>query len=454
MNNTDKSRNGGRQEDSWWHLLLVLFLLMPLMMLFLMPGHGMYYAALHWFWFTLLITWLVMWLVFGGMAARGAVEEPEPRVLPEADQPETVREVMNVTSATEEPSGTRVFRGRLRASANEAYAKLKAAFAPRTVPLLADDDRVGGAAILLVPQPVEKETLEHRSHWWVSGLLFVLTILTTTWAGAAHQGVDLLREPARFAAGLPYSLGLLAILGVHELGHYFAARHHDMRVTPPYFIPVPFALGTFGAFIKMKSPSENRRALFDVAVAGPLAGLAVAIPALLIGLRTSTIVIGDAAAAPVFGGGTSAGSSVLFALLAKLSLGDALEFGHVLRLSPLAFAGWLGLFITALNLLPIGQLDGGHISRALFGSRRGEIISAVAMWSLILLALFVWPGLIIWALIIFFIAGRGTPPLNDLTPVTPGRRWLGYTAFAILALILLPLPHTLWPAAGIHCPYL
>ena len=454
MNNIDKTGNGGREEDAWWPLLLVLFLLLPLTMLFLMPGHGMYFAAVHWFWFTLLITWLVMWLVFGSMGARGAVEEPEPRILPEADQPETVREVMNVTSATEESGGTRVFRGRLRESANSAYGKLKAAFAPRTVPLLTDDDRAGGAAIMLLPQPVEKATLEHRSHWWVSGLLFVLTILTTTWAGAAHQGVDLLREPAQFAVGLPYSLGLLAILGVHELGHYFAARHHGMRVTPPYFIPVPFALGTFGAFIKMKSPSENRRALFDVAVAGPLAGLAVAIPALLIGLRSSVIVPGEVLATPAFGGGTSAGSSVLFALLAKLSLGDALEFGHLLRLSPLAFAGWLGLFVTALNLLPIGQLDGGHISRALFGSRRGEAISTAAMWSLLLLALFVWPGLIMWALIIFFIAGRGTPPLNDLTPVTPGRRWVGYAAFAVLALILVPLPHTLWPAAGIHCPYL
>ena len=454
MNNTDKTRNGGRGEDAWWHLLLVLFLLMPLTMLFLMPGHGMHYAAVHWFWFTMLITWLVMWLVFGGIGARGAVEEPEPRVLPEADQPETVREVMNVTSATEEPSGTRVFRGRLRESAASAYDKLKAAFAPRAVPLLTDDDRAGGAAIMLLPQRVEKETLERRSHSWVSGLLFVLTVLTTTWAGAAHQGVDLLQEPARFAVGLPYSLGLLAILGVHELGHYVAAQRHGIRVTPPYFIPVPFALGTFGAFIKMKSPTENRRALFDVAVAGPLCGLLVAIPALLIGLQTSTIVPGDALAAPGFGGGTSAGSSVLFALVAKLSLGDALEFGHVLRLSPLAFAGWLGLFVTALNLLPIGQLDGGHISRALFGSRRGEAISTAAMWSLLLLALFVWPGLITWALIIFFIAGRGTPPLNDLTPVTAGRRWLGYATFAILALILLPLPHTLWPAAGIHCPYL
>lgn len=448
---TNDNRNAGTQDDTWWRLLLVLCLLLPLTILFLMPGGGLLAGGL-WFWFTLLLTWLLIWMIFSGASAGKAEEEPEPQVLHEADQPETVREVMNVKSATEE-AGVRVFRGRLRRPAASAFEKLKHAFAPQNVPLLTEDERLG-AAILLMPKPVEKETLERPVRPWVNWLLFILTILTTTWAGAAHQGVNLLQEPGRFAVGLPYSLGLLAILGVHELGHYFMARHHGMKVTPPYFIPVPFALGTFGAFIKMRSPSENRRALFDVAVAGPIAGLVIAIPALLIGLRSSTILPGDVVAAPGFMGGTSAGSSILFALLAKLSLGDALQFGHVLRLSPLAFAGWLGLFITALNLLPIGQLDGGHVARAMFGSRVGNTISSVAMWSLLLLAFFIWPGLMMWALIIFFIAGRGTPPLNDITPVTPGRRWLGYATFLILALILLPLPHTLWPVAGIHCPYL
>ena len=152
--------------------------------------------------------------------------------------------------------------------------------------------------------------------------------------------------------------------------------------------------------------------------------------------------------------GTSVGSSFLFALLSKVALGNAVEYGHVLRLSPLAFAGWLGLFITALNLLPIGQLDGGHVARAMFGSRAGGTISSVAMWSLFLLALFVWPGLMMWAIIVFFIAGRGASPMDDITPVTPGRRWLGYVTFAILALILIPFPHSLWQVAGIHCPYL
>jgi membrane-associated protease RseP (regulator of RpoE activity) len=153
-------------------------------------------------------------------------------------------------------------------------------------------------------------------------------------------------------------------------------------------------------------------------------------------------------------GGSSVGSSVLFALLAKLSLGPTLEYGHLLRLSPLAFAGWLGLLVTALNLLPIGQLDGGHMSSAMFGRRTSGAIGSIAMWTLVLLAIFVWPGLTMWAILVFFIAGNSVPPLNDLTPITPGRQWVGYATFGILALILAPLPHALWSAAGLHCPYL
>jgi membrane-associated protease RseP (regulator of RpoE activity) len=125
----------------------------------------------------------------------------------------------------------------------------------------------------------------------------------------------------------------------------------------------------------------------------------------------------------------------------------------VLQFSPLAFAGWLGLFITGLNLMPIGQLDGGHTVRAMFGHRVGRAISSVALWSLLLLGLFVWRGLLMWAILAFFIAGNPTPPLDDLTPLTPGRRWLGYVTLGLLLVILVPLPPELWPAAGLHCPY-
>jgi membrane-associated protease RseP (regulator of RpoE activity) len=203
----------------------------------------------------------------------------------------------------------------------------------------------------------------------------------------------------------------------------------------------------------MRSPPANRKALFDVAVAGPLAGFAVAVPALFLGLRFSSIIPG-ADATVGFLHGATVGSSVLFTVLTKLSLGEGAQYGALVQLSPLAFAGWLGLFITALNLLPVGQLDGGHITRAMFGSRIGQVISSVAMWSLFLLALFVWPGLMMWAIIVFFIAGRGTPPLNDLTPLDAGRMAVGYLAILILILILAPMPHSLWDTANNVCPYL
>ena len=442
-----------RKHHTWWRAFLVLLFLAPLGILFFLPGVPVYLGGI-WFWLALIVCiWILLTVMGTPEAATAGSEPPAPRMLHDDEQPESVKEVMNVRVATEEPSGIRIFRGRLRESAAAVYEKLKNSVSDKSVPMIQEDEELG-ASILLLPKQVEKATLEHPVRVWVNWLLFALTLITTTWAGAAHQGINLLQEPGRFAAGLPYSLGLLAILGVHELGHYFTARSRGIQVTPPYFIPVPFALGTFGAFIQMKSPTENRRALFDVAIAGPLAGLAVAIPALLIGLRSSTILPGNAATDAALMGGTSVGSSLLFALLAKLSLGDALQYGHVLRLSPLAFAGWLGLFVTALNLLPIGQLDGGHIAHALFGRRIGDTIGTIAMWSLLLLAIFVWPWLTFWAVIVFFIAGATTPPLNDVTPLQAGRRWLGYASFVILGLILAPLPHSLWSAAGVHCPYM
>ncbi len=433
-------------------LLWVLLFLIPVIALFLAPATAPLAFGV-WFWIALVVCfWLIAAIVGTPQAELTPAEGAGPRMLPETEQPAAVKEVMSVNVATEDADGVRLFRGRLRLSAAEAHERLRRAFGGQSVPLLQHDDEME-AAVVLVPGAAQGRRVDQPIRPWVHWLLFGLTVVTTTWAGAAHQGVNLLREPERFGVGLPYSLGLLAILGVHELGHYFMARHHGIHVTPPYFIPVPMALGTFGAFIQMRSPVQDRRALFDVAVAGPLAGLAVAVPALLIGLRSSTVIPSIVSVEGTMGG-TSVGSSVLFALLAKLSIGPTLEYGHVLQLSPLAFAGWLGLLVTALNLLPIGQLDGGHMSSAMFGRRTSGAVGSIAMWTLLLLAIFVWPGLTMWAILVFFIAGTSVPPLNDLTPLTPDRQWIGYAAFGVLALILAPLPHAVWSAAGLHCPYL
>lgn len=412
----------------------VALVAIALLSMFVLTWGGGIWVPGVWLWLMVFLFFLLTWSLLAAPRVLENELDSGPHMLSPEEQPPVVRDVMDVRLAEEE-RGVRLFRGRLRESAEAAFARLKEAFGADTVPLLQPDERCG-QAILLMPRPIERARLEHRVRSWLHWLLFALTFVTTTWAGAAYQGVNLLRHPEYFTVGLPYSIGLLAILGVHELGHYWVARRNGMNVTPPYFVPVPFALGTFGAFIQMRSPTENRRILFDVAVAGPLAGLLVAIPALLIGLRSSDIVPAELARELVAGPLPS--SSILFTWMAKLALGPALTPGDVLQLSPLAFAGWLGLFITGLNLLPIGQLDGGHIARAMFGSRVANVIGGIAMWTLLLLGLFVWPGLLTWALIVFFIAGRGTPPLNDITPISTGRRWLGWLAFVILLLVMVP----------------
>lgn len=345
------------------------------------------------------------------------------------------------------------FEGQLRGNAEEAFQKIRELFASEPITPLLVEGEGHDVRIVIVPGQLATRPAG-RPNWALHWLLFAATIATTTWAGALQAGVNLLQEPGRFAVGLPYSLGLLLILGAHELGHYFTAKAHGIEVTPPYFIPVPFSLGTFGAFIKIKSLTPNRRALFDVAVAGPLAGLVFAIPALLIGLHSSQVVPGNMPAS-LGGVGVNIDSSALLACLAKLSLGASALEGKHLILTPLAFAGWLGLIVTALNLLPIGQLDGGHISHALFGSRKAHGVSMVGMASLFLLALFVWPGLMFWAFIVYFIAGtHDSPAANDVTPLGPERKALAYFAFLLLLLIIVPVPHALSEAIGIHCPYL
>ncbi|MBV9489400.1 MAG: site-2 protease family protein [Verrucomicrobia bacterium] len=335
------------------------------------------------------------------------------------------------------------FEGSLRCSPSAALQDINGAIASHKLRAFLTEGERDLVRLTLVPVGREGSTAK-APNWWVHALLFLLTLATTTWAGALHQGVNLLEEPGWFVVGLPYSIGLLLILGAHELGHYFAARRHGIQVTPPYFVPAPFALGTFGAFIRMRGPAPDRRALFDMAVAGPFAGLAVAIPALLFGLGRSQIMITEAGPAWTHAG-VEIGSSVLMALLAKLALGPAASAGRLLSLHPLAFAGWLGLLVTALNLLPIGQLDGGHIAHALWGLRRSHTISRMALFALFVLALLVWPALTTWALIVFFLAGsRDAPATDDVTPLDPVRQALGYFAFVLLALILIPVPQGLY----------
>ena len=168
--------------------------------------------------------------------------------------------------------GVLSFEGKLLTESEEAQQQLHNIFSDDGLTPMLQEAADGRVRVLIIPGPGQSQEND-QPRWWLHGLLLLLTFGTTTWAGAWHAGANPIESPGTIFAGLPYSLGLLLILGAHEFGHYFTARKHGLKVTPPYFIPVPFALGTFGAFIKMKSLSPNRRALFDVAVAGPLAGL-------------------------------------------------------------------------------------------------------------------------------------------------------------------------------------
>src|SRR5215469_11473349 len=300
-----------RPKNPLLQLLFIASLLLPWLIFLLMPGHT--FISLFFFWLAITLCLFSIWTIAAAHSRREAVETADlgPRMLFEVEQPDVVREVMDVRIAVEE-RGVQMFRGPLRESAGAAYEKLRRVLSDRILPLVQKDEQLG-AKIILMPKPADAARPSAPVRPWLHWLLLGLTVITTTWAGAAHQGIDLAREPARFGAGLPYAVGLLLILGVHELGHFFMARRHGMNVTPPYFIPVPFGLGTFGAFIKMRSPAENRQALFDVAVAGPLAGLAVAVPAFMIGLRSSAIA-GDGGLAHGLLHGTTVGSSILFTL--------------------------------------------------------------------------------------------------------------------------------------------
>jgi membrane-associated protease RseP (regulator of RpoE activity) len=291
---------------------------------------------------------------------------------------------------------------------------------------------LGGGAVRVfgLPQAVDQR-LRSRASPMVNLLLFAATLLTTIYAGARQQGINLIEDPNRFTAGLPYALSLLAILGVHELGHYLMARRHGVEVTLPYFIPAPMGLGTFGAFIQMKSLIKTRRAVFDIGIAGPLVGLLVAIPLLWAGMSEPAA---DGARFAV-----QTGSSLFLALLYQLAYGA--DIGNApIALSPAAFAGWIGVFITGLNLLPVGQLDGGHVAYALFGRRHARSISVATVALMVLLGLFVWPGLLIWALIVTLLAGFShMPALDDVTPPDAKRFAIGALVLVLPVVIMMPV---------------
>jgi membrane-associated protease RseP (regulator of RpoE activity) len=246
-----------------------------------------------------------------------------------------------------------------------------------------------------------------------------------------------------FAQGIPYAIALLTILGIHELAHYLAARRHQIRTTLPYFIPVLplpwFPFGTFGAFIQIRSPIPNRRALFDVGISGPLVGFAIALPLLLWGLAHSTVIALPSTPELFNFQAFDPRFSLLLTLLSKIILGSALTANTALKMHPVAVASSLGLMVTAFNLMPVGQLDGGHIVHAMLGQRMGAIVGQIAR--LFLLVLSFWHRyLLLWAIILFLMPATDEPALNDVTELDNRRDLWGIVSLALLLLIILPAP--------------
>jgi membrane-associated protease RseP (regulator of RpoE activity) len=288
------------------------------------------------------------------------------------------------------------------------------------------------------PQPVAQEAKAESDEITVRRLLFhifllALTVLTTT----IMAGLWPLNS---FSQGAVYSFTVLSILGAHEMGHYIACRWYGVQATLPYFIPVPFPpVGTFGAFIKIKSPIPSRRALFDIGIAGPLAGFVFAIPAAFIGHYFATPSSGS----EISEGAITFGDPLLFQFFQR-----AFHFPSTIEMNPVWWAAWIGVFMTALNLLPVGQLDGGHVTYAVFG-RRGHRLTAWASYiTVVALAVFsimsgTWNWVIFTVLLTLAIRVGHPPVVDESAPLGLARTLVAIIGLLIFALSFLPFPVTI-----------
>jgi membrane-associated protease RseP (regulator of RpoE activity) len=298
-------------------------------------------------------------------------------------------------------------------------------------------------------------------------ILFVLTVLSVMLAGAQVEGpipedpmAQMLLLARSIFTGWPFALSLLGILLAHELGHYFMSRYHKTPATLPYFIPFPFSpLGTMGAAIIMRGIPKNKRVLFDIGVAGPIAGLVIAIPVLLYGLTLSTL--GTIEPNP---NGFLEGNSLIY-LLAKFVVfgqllpapvepqgilywlqyfftGRPIPFGGLdVFIHPVAFAGWAGILVTALNLIPLGTLDGGHVIYSLFGDKAKKAFPYIV--GLLAILGFFWSGWWLWAALLFWLGRVNAQPMDQITELDPVRRTIAYAMIVVFVLVLTPVPFML-----------
>ena len=382
-----------------------------------------------------------------------------------------VRQVMSITDITEGDQKQLFairFRGTLISDSQLAFEKLDPAFKQAGTTLLFREEN-DGHEILGMPGVIQPQA----SNPLVNVILFLLTLVSMLMAGAMY-GMEAPADTSilgilqatlqNLPNGITFAASLLGILMAHEFGHYFAARFHRIAVSLPYFLPFPLSLfGTLGAFIRLKEPPKNRRVLLDIGLSGPIAGLIVAIPVLLIGLYLS-----DLGRLPLNAmtaqGSVLEGNSLLYLAMKYIVTGEFLPKplhyaglspfiywvryffiglpmpygGTDVLLHPLAWAGWAGLLVTMLNLIPAGQLDGGHAIYVLLGKATKRLWPFII--GLLLLLGTVWPGWYIWAGLVFLMGRTYARPRDEITPLDPRRKWLAIFGLVLFILVFIPVP--------------
>ncbi len=358
------------------------------------------------------------------------------------------------------------YRGQIYGDTVEAYDRLAEQMRLFQITPMFRQDK-DSHAVLLLPGIISAKP----SNPVVNLVLFVLTFLSVILAGALFATNDLTATNAKefllqlwhsLPSGIPFAVSMLAILGAHEFGHYLAGRYHHTHVTLPYFIPFPLSpFGTLGAFIQLKEPPRNKRILMDIGIAGPLAGLIVAIPVLLLGLSLSKV---EPISLSPGQGFTLEGNSLLYLFSKFLVFGRLLpapsSYGNLspvlywiryfftsqplplggmdVMIHPVAWAGWAGLLVTALNLIPAGQLDGGHLIYVLLGKRARTLLPFIL--AVLVLLGFVWTGWWLWAALIFFLGRIYAEPLDQITQLDPPRKALALLGIIIFFLVFTPVP--------------
>ncbi|MCX6072338.1 MAG: site-2 protease family protein [Chloroflexi bacterium] len=374
-----------------------------------------------------------------------------------------VRQVMQVTDYTAGGSGLTYaarFRGRLVMDSQQAYERLMPAFRQQGMTLLFRLED-GQHVVLARPGIPSARTASGRANL----LMFLLTVLSVLLAGELYGYTGPLTPRGlivNLPSGLPFAVSLLAILTAHEFAHYLMARRHGTEVTLPFFIPFPGSVfGTMGAFIQMKEPPRNRRTMMDIALAGPVAGLVVTIPVLLLGLWLSPVGTLPQDPSRI---GVLEGNSIVYLLAKWIMKGELLPSpatyggmapalywvryvlsglpaplgGRDVFLSPVAWAGWAGLLVTGLNLIPAGQLDGGHLMYVLLGRRTRKLwpflVGALALMG------FLWQGWWIWAALLFVLGRVHAEPLDEITELDPKRRIIALLGLLLFVLVFMPVP--------------